>query len=50
MVISVQAFVFAMVFLGVISVPTFVLFENGNKVRATVGAMPKAKFVDWLNG
>ena len=31
-------------------VPTFVLFENGNKVRTTVGAMPKAKFVDWLNG
>lgn len=34
---------------GVRSIPTLVLFKNGEAADTLVGALPKAQFVDFLN-
>lgn len=31
------------------SIPTLVLFQNGNAVATTVGAHPKSKLLEWIN-
>lgn len=33
---------------GVRSIPTMVLFKNGQAVSAQVGLLPKSKIVEWL--
>lgn len=34
---------------GVMSIPTIILFENGNEVKRHTGFMTKEEFVDFLN-
>lgn len=34
---------------GVMSIPTIILFENGNEVKRHTGFMSKEEFVDFLN-
>jgi len=33
----------------VLSIPTFLIFKNGNMVKRLTGAMPKAAFIDEIN-
>ena len=35
---------------GVMSIPTMVLFKNGEEVRRTVGFQPKARILDFIKG
>jgi thioredoxin 1 len=35
--------------LGIMSIPTLVVFKDGKEVKRTTGAMSKADFVDMLN-
>lgn len=35
---------------GVRSIPTLILFKNGAPAATQVGAVPKGKLVDWING
>lgn len=35
---------------GVRSIPTLILFQGGKPAGNIVGAWPKGKIVDWLNG
>ncbi len=35
---------------GVRSIPTLMLFKNGEPMSTQVGAAPKGKLVDWING
>ena len=34
---------------GIRSIPTMILFKNGQAVETKVGGMPKSKVVEWLN-
>ena len=34
---------------GVRSIPTLILFKNGEPAATQVGAAPKGKLVDWIN-
>ncbi|MFQ5533508.1 MAG: thioredoxin TrxA [Sphingomonadales bacterium] len=34
---------------GVRSIPTLLLFKNGELAATKVGAMPKSKIVEWIN-
>lgn len=34
---------------GVRSIPTLIMFKNGQQVATQVGAAPKGKLVDWIN-
>ncbi|WP_421997444.1 thioredoxin [Reyranella sp.] len=34
---------------GVRSIPTLILFKNGQPAATQVGAAPKGKLVDWIN-
>jgi thioredoxin 1 len=33
---------------GVMSIPTLLLFKNGNLVRKTTGFLPKEQLLDWI--
>jgi len=35
---------------GVRSIPTLILFKNGEPASTKVGAVPKGQLVDWING
>ncbi|MSO64243.1 MAG: thioredoxin TrxA [Alphaproteobacteria bacterium] len=35
---------------GVRGIPTLMLFKNGQVASTKVGALPKGKLVEWLNG
>lgn len=35
---------------GVRSIPTLILFKDGQPASTQVGAVPKGKLVDWING
>ncbi|MEW5420455.1 thioredoxin [Amorphus sp. 3PC139-8] len=35
---------------GVRSIPTLILFKNGAPAATQVGAVPKGKLVEWING
>jgi len=35
---------------GVRSIPTLILFKNGQPASMQVGAQPKGRLVDWING
>ena len=35
---------------GVMSIPTLMIFKNGEMASRQVGAAPKAKLVQWING
>ena len=35
---------------GVMSIPTLILFKNGEAVKQTVGFQPKDALVDWIEG
>jgi thioredoxin 1 len=35
---------------GVRSIPTLILFRDGKPSAMQVGALPKSRIVDWLNG
>lgn len=35
---------------GVRSIPTMMLFKNGQQIAAKVGALPKNTIEDWING
>ena len=34
---------------GVRSIPTLIMFKNGEQVSTQVGAVPKGKLVEWIN-
>lgn len=34
---------------GVMSIPTIILFENGNEIKRYTGFMPKEEFIKFLN-
>jgi thioredoxin 1 len=34
---------------GVRSIPTLILFKNGEQVSTQIGAAPKGKLVEWIN-
>jgi thioredoxin 1 len=33
---------------GIMSIPTLLLFKNGNLVRKTTGFLPKEQLLDWI--
>jgi thioredoxin 1 len=35
---------------GVMSIPTLMIFKNGEMASRQIGAAPKAKIVKWING
>jgi thioredoxin 1 len=35
---------------GIMSIPTLMIFKNGELASRQVGATPKAKLVQWING
>jgi thioredoxin 1 len=35
---------------GIMSIPTLMIFKNGELASRQVGAAPKAKLVQWING
>jgi thioredoxin 1 len=35
---------------GVRSIPTLILFKNGEPASTQIGAAPKGKLVNWING
>ncbi len=34
---------------GVMSIPTLMIFKNGEKISTSVGAASKARIIDWIN-
>ncbi len=34
---------------GIQTIPTFVIFKDGNPVDSKVGSMPKSQLVEWIN-
>ena len=35
---------------GIMSIPTLMIFKNGEMASRQIGASPKAKIVQWING
>ena len=35
---------------GIMSIPTLMIFKNGELASRQIGATPKAKLVQWING
>jgi thioredoxin 1 len=33
---------------GVMSIPTLIIFKNGEKISTNVGAASKARLIDWI--
>ena len=35
---------------GISSIPTLILFKNGNAVSTKIGSVPKPKLLEWIQG
>ncbi|HEY8436130.1 MAG TPA: thioredoxin [Haloplasmataceae bacterium] len=35
---------------GIMSIPTLILFRNGEQIAQTIGFQPKERLIQWING